>query len=105
MLAVSREEFIRGLREAADWLEATPGMPHPKYGVSMQVSVLTGSDEESAATVAGIADAVALPMRVSDDEWRVQKDFPGVALYALATARSRQYEWDALTSYSGAVTP
>ncbi|MFC5753810.1 hypothetical protein [Actinomadura rugatobispora] len=61
----SRHQIITGLRELADFLEATPDVQVCEYGATLQVFAREGDDASSAALVDQVA--ALLDVTVADD--------------------------------------
>lgn len=84
-MTTTRDEFIRGLRELADFLTVNPGAPTPAY-TDIQIST-HGSDAEQRAAV----DEAAAAMGVEPTDpyghgahWQAQLHFGPIRYYVLA---------------------
>lgn len=100
-----RAEFTAALRALANFLDANPSLPLP-YGTEVS-PFLNGTDEEDRAEVdriAGILDVQ--PEQTITGHYRVKRRFgAGVAYEATAIPEQEMQDWQALTSYRGAVSP
>lgn len=100
----TRTATIAGLRALARFLEAHPDLP--VFAVDAR-PLLHGSDEEKRQAVDQIAAVLgSSPERRADgDHYHVQRDFGGgVNYHATAITTEHMRDWEALTSYRGAVT-
>lgn len=101
---MSRDEFIAGLRELADWLQANPAAPTPAYGREVDVYVLCGDDTLGRSSVEATADALGLHVKTGAGEVLCRKQFAGGLVWAYRyLARQRVAAHEALMSYHGAV--
>lgn len=63
----ARAERIADLRALADFLDANPDAPLPKYGLDISLSLWDGTDEENVAEIARIASVFGVePKRDKD---------------------------------------
>lgn len=92
----TREEFITGLRQLADFLTVNPDVPVPSGRVDIQVSVIHGSDEEKRAFV----DRAALAMGAetfhpygSGSHWEAGLRFGPVHLFAVAVTEAHMADY------------
>jgi hypothetical protein len=60
-----RAEFVASLRELADFIEAHPGIPVPRYAGDIMCSASNLDDVEGAQTVAAAAATFGTPVRIS----------------------------------------
>lgn len=100
-----RAEFTTGLRALADFLDTHPDLPLPR---GTEVSpFLNGTDEEDRAEVDRIARILGeQPRTTLGGHYRVTRRFVGgVAYDATAIPEQQMQDWEALTSYRGAVSP
>lgn len=88
-----RAEYIRGLREIADWLEAHPEVPLPYLGTTQGgrsesgLHIYLGSDRDQKAELAKIARAMGKAEKVPHDDLgrlNLVRRFAGIALIAVA---------------------
>jgi hypothetical protein len=99
-----RKEYIDGLRQLADYLDANPGVPVPGYGTTI---MLVASDAENG----GIAEIVALsielaaPFAETDGVYRTQRQFGPITYKGFANSAASLADYSIQTSYYGCVTP
>lgn len=101
----TRAEFTAALRELADFIDTHPDLPLPR---GAEVSpFLNGTDEEDRAEIDRVAGILgAQPEQTITGHYRVRRRFgAGVAYDATAIPEQQMQDWQALTSYRGAVTP
>jgi hypothetical protein len=107
--ATERAQFTAALRELADFIDANPDLPlPPTYSRSARVSPhLDGTDEEERAEVDRIAGILGVsPQESGSGHYEAEREFGGRVWYrAVAISAARMAQHNALTSYSGAVTP
>ena len=103
-----RASFVAGLRELADYIEATPDLPIPSHNSRTAIAPhLSGSDAEDRAEVDRIAAILdASPTTTRGDHYKVSRQFSGGITYeAVAITARAMAQWHAMTSYRGAVEP
>ena len=99
----NRKEYIDGLRQLADYLDANPGVPVPATAPIM----LAASDAEHG----GIAEIVALsielaaPFAETDGVYRTQRQFGPITYKGFANSAASLADYNIQTSYYGCVTP
>ncbi|MGK5553980.1 hypothetical protein ACSNOI_20405 [Actinomadura kijaniata] len=94
-----RAAFIAGLRELADFLEATPAAPVPNYGADILVCT-HGSDEENRAVVDQAAAVLAVaPYEEYEGRYGVTRSFGPVSLTVSAIPNAAMAAYYAHMSY------
>jgi hypothetical protein len=99
-----RAAYISGLRQLADYLQANPAVPVPRYGT---VITLIASDTENGGIteIVAISIELAVPFTQTDGIYRTERKFGPVTYKAVANSAVSQAHYDAQTSYYGSVTP
>ena len=98
----ARDEYIKGLRDLADFIESHPELPMPTR--SSVGPYITGTDEQQRAEV----DRIAAILGVSasgDTHYIAPRPFGPVTYEAIAIAADHMARYDALMSYRGTVEP
>lgn len=95
-----RAELIAGLREVVDFLESHPDVP---VRAELGHCVLAADDESGGAEVARIAGLLGVAPTFDANGARVTRRFGPVAYEAFYNSRRAMRDWNALTSYTGAV--
>jgi hypothetical protein len=104
----TRDAFIAGLRELADFLAARPAVAVPGYGADITVQP-SGSDEEEAAEIDAFAAAVGVDVldeRQTGDlrgyhvgRYSAVREFGPVIYRAFTYTSSTMAKFDAIRSY------
>ena len=102
-----RDQFITGLRQLADFLDAHPDVPVPPYGTTITVSA-ESTDNGGKAQVDAVAEQ--LGASVDDDtaesgHYRTMRDFSHVGYHVVAISDAAYARHRAESSYWGCVTP
>ncbi|GGV33946.1 hypothetical protein GCM10010182_67210 [Actinomadura cremea] len=98
----ARDEYIKGLRDLADFIESHPELPLPT-GSSVGPYV-TGTDEEERAEVDRIATILGVTAS-GDTHYIASRSFGPVTYEAIAIAADHMARYDALMSYRNVVEP
>jgi hypothetical protein len=101
-----RSDYINGLRQLADYLDANPGVPVPKYGTSITV-LADLADDGGIRQVEDIAAQLAAPVITDLDlgRYAASRTFGPVGYEAVSHTRAVMAAYHALSSYDGCVTP
>jgi hypothetical protein len=103
----TRQAFITGLRQLADYLEANPVLPVPPF--STDINVQADSTETGGRTqVDVIAEQLGVPVQDETAEvghYSAERDFGPVTYCAISISDARMALHRALHSYFGHVTP
>lgn len=103
----ARYEFITGLRQLADYLDAHPELPVPLYGhdVTIHVDALeTGGREQ----VNQIADLIGLGVDLASTDthyYTERRTFGPVAYCAVSISDESMARYEAMTTYANCVVP
>jgi hypothetical protein len=98
----ARDALIAGLRQLADWYEAHPDVPAPWYP-ELAHCVMSSDDDTGVAEVQTIANAAVVPTTVDEHGADACRMFDGLRFHVFYVRRDVVADWDALTSYRGAV--
>ncbi|MGP3930460.1 hypothetical protein [Nonomuraea sp. KM88] len=98
-----RCEFIAGLRRLAQFLADNPKVPVPSNGMTLTVHVVDDNDDKERAQVDRVAELISSPAS-GGGHYKTTRDFGPVTYEALAISERCMRDYDALTSYRGAVT-
>ena len=104
---ITRQQFIDGLRELADYLATHPTIPVPRYGDTIHVS-LPKPEDGGRFQVSAIAAVLGVPVRDEtrvDGHYYAEKAFGPVIYQAVSITEARMAQHYALYSYAGCVTP
>lgn len=99
-----RSEFITGLRQLADYLQANPRLPVPAIDTEI---IITASDAEDG----GITEILDLSMQLAavfaerDGFYRTARKFGPVIYKCVSQTRASLARYRAYGSYYGCVTP
>jgi hypothetical protein len=99
----ARAEFIAGLRRLADFLAANPKVPIPAYGADINLHT-GGSDDQQRAEVDRIAELIGSTPS-EGVHYETTRNFGPITYRAVAVWENTLRDWEALTTYQGAVTP
>jgi hypothetical protein len=99
-----RKEYIDGLRQLADYLDAHPGVPVPAYGTTI---LLAASDTENGgiAEIVSLSIELAAPFAETDGVYRTQRQFGPITYKGFANSAASLADYKIQTSYYGCVTP
>ena len=103
----TRQAFITGLRDLADYLDRHPAVPVPRHGTDIQLCA-SSADDGGCAQVDYFARQ--LGVRVENElaysgHYRAVRSFGPVGYRIIAISDARMASYYAETSYSGCVTP
>jgi hypothetical protein len=91
----ARADMVAGLRALADFLEANPAVPVPRYGHVFSVST-SGSDEQKRSQVkfAGLAIGEDVTDNAEDSQCWTQREFGPVSyrVFAVSDASQQRYQ-------------
>jgi hypothetical protein len=106
---LARGKVITGLRQLADCRQAHPGLPVNIYGWDVQVHRSYRSTEaQGRAEVDQIAAILGVPVHdqtANGGHYAARRRFGLITYAAVCVPDRRQAAYEALMSYSGAVTP
>ena len=94
-------DVIRGLRDAAAFLETRPGLPLARYSSDpLTIHVFTGGDDENFTEVDRIAGILGVTARLSrSGHYEAAREFGGgVAYRAIAIRHAAMDDYDAHTA-------
>ena len=94
----TRAEFITGLRNLADHLEAHPDIPVPAYGAEILVHANKGTDAAERAQIDHIAELLDAPA-TSDGHYVTGRDFGPISYRAVHIPAAWDAEYKARHSY------
>lgn len=102
-----RAQFIAGLRELADWLDAHPEAPIPPYpDLNWSVGCLGFDDDSGVAYVCNLAATLGTQPQLDDCGYaRVDRQFGSIRYGASYVPRTAMAAYHAALSYDGAVQP
>jgi hypothetical protein len=102
-----RREYINGLRELADYLDANPVVPVPRYGTSVYL-IANNALEGGIEQIEALADLFGTPV-ITDpdslDRFGTRRQFGPVAYEAVSHSATSMAFYRAFQSYQGCVTP
>jgi hypothetical protein len=99
-----RREFIDGLRQLADCLDANPRLPVP--GTETKIFLAAKDAEEGGITeILGLSVELAAPFAENGGFYRTVRKFGPVAYTAVSQTRASLAQYRAYNSYYGSVTP
>jgi hypothetical protein len=102
-----RQAYITGLRQLADYLDANPGVPVPRYGTT--ILLLTRLAEDGGiAEIVDIAAQLAAPVIDATQDmgsYRTCRSFGSVTYEAVSHTRASMAVYRAEVSYAGCVVP
>ena len=102
-----RQEYITGLRQLADYLDANPGVPVPRYGSSIRL-IASLAEDGGIAEIITIAAQLAAPVIDATQDmgsYRTCRSFGPVTYEAFSSTRASMAIYRAETSYAGCVIP
>ena len=103
----TRQAFITGLRDLADYLARHPAIPVPAYGTEIHLCAAS-TDDGGCAQVAQFARQLGVPVPKSisySGHYEAARSFGPVGYRMVAISDDAMARHYAYTSYSGAVTP
>jgi hypothetical protein len=103
----TRQAFITGLRDLADYLDRHPAVPVPRYGTEIHLCA-SSADDGGCAQVNQFARqlGVAAPQRISSSgHYEAVRSFGPVGYRMLAISDAAMARHHAADSYYGCVTP
>jgi hypothetical protein len=103
----TRQAFITGLRDLADYLDQHPAVPVPAYGTEIYLNA-SSTDDGGCAQVAHFARQLGVPVPHGisySGHYEAARRFGPVGYRMLAISDDAMARHYALSSYSGAVTP
>lgn len=99
-----RKEYIDGLRQLADYLDANPGVPVPGYGTTIML-VASDAEDGGIAEIVALAVELAAPFAETDGVYRTQRQFGPITYKGFANSAASLADYSAQASYYGCVTP
>ena len=105
--SATRQAFITGLRDLADYLDQHPAVPVPKYGTEVYLSA-SSTDDGGCAQVDQFARQLGItpPTRISySGHYEAARSFGPVSYRMVAISDDAMARHHAHSSYRGAITP
>jgi hypothetical protein len=99
-----RKEYIDGLRQLADYLDANPGVPVPGYGTTINL-VASDAEDGGIAEIVSLSIELAAPFAETDGVYRTQRQFGPITYKGFASSAASLANYSIQTSYYGCVTP
>jgi hypothetical protein len=102
-----RADFITGLRQLADYLDANPGIPVPRYGTKILL-IAAPAEHGGVAEIEALAELFGAPVDIdpeSLDRFATHRQFGPISYEAVSHAAALMALHHALWSYEGCVTP
>ena len=99
-----REEFTRGLRELADFLDANPRIPVPSIETKIILAV-NDAEDGGITEIVGLSIELAAPFAESNGFYRTARKFGSVTYVGVSQTRASLAQFRASNSYYGCVTP
>jgi hypothetical protein len=97
-----RSEYVNGLRQLADYLDAHPRVPVPVYGTD--ILVIARSAEDGGITeILDMSIELAAPFAERDGIYRTVRKFGPVAYTGVSHTSAAMADYYAQTSYEGCV--
>ena len=103
----TRQAFITGLRDLADYLDQYPAVAIPAYGTDILLSA-NSADDGGCAQIDHFARQLGVPVENSlaySGHYAAARSFGPVGYRMVAISDAAMARHYAYTSYSGAVTP
>ncbi len=103
----TRQAFITGLRDLADYLDRNPAVPVPEYGTEIYLSA-SSTDNGGCAQVRQFARqlGIAVPHSISySGHYEAARSFGPVGYRMVAISQAAMARHHAADSYYGCVTP
>lgn len=100
----TRSQYIAGLRELADLLDACPGVPVPAYGTNILV-IASDAEDGGITEILSMSIELAAPFAELDGIYRTVRKFGPVTYAGVSHTQATMAAYHALASYDGCVNP
>ena len=98
-----RSDYINGLRQLADYLDAHPGVPVPAHGTEILV-IASDAEEGGIAEILDMSIELAAAFAEYGGYYRTVRTFGPVAYKGVSHTTAAMANYLAQTSYQGCVT-
>jgi len=99
-----RSEFINGLRQLADYLDANPRLPVPAHETDILV-IASDAEDGGITEILELSIELAAPFAERNGFYRTTRKFGPVAYKGVSQSRAALAQYRACNSYYGCVTP
>ena len=102
----TRNAFITGLRQLADYLDANPDIPVPGWAdIAVHADYLEDGGREQVNQIADALGTGIDPYSCDTHYRTARRNFGHINYYAVAISGDEMARYEALHSYDGCVTP